>query len=175
MSFPEAQLCTGLPADEARRLARETVEHSGWVQDLIRIASDPEGGTAPRKAAWVLRHAALCDASALAGQGLALLRAVDESQDASVHRELLKTLLELPQAELNALGEELHELGLGLCADTSLPVAMVHVGVQLIHASGLPWNEEVADVWRERGARAETVPLARFLSKQLQAIEKRRP
>ena len=72
------------------------------------------------------------------------------------------------------MGEDLYDLGLGLCADTSLPVAMVHVGVQLLHASGMSLGEDVADVWRERGANAETVPLARFLSKQLEAMKKRR-
>ena len=72
------------------------------------------------------------------------------------------------------MGEDLYDLGLGLCADASLPVAMVHVGVQLLQASGLPLGEEVAEVWRERGTNAETAPLARFLSKQLEAMKKRR-
>ena len=48
--------------------------------------------------------------------------------------------------------------------------AMVHVGVMLLHASGMPLGEEVALVWRERGAKAETAPLARFLSKQLASM-----
>jgi len=173
MSFPESRLRTGLPAEEAKELARETAHHPDWVLDLLRISGQPRGGTAPRKAAWVLRHAGLYDKSVVAGHGVAILRAVDQSQDASVHRELLKTLLELPREELKAMGEALHDLGLGLCADTTLPVAMVHVGVQLLHASGLQLGEEVADVWRERGAHAETAPLARFLAKQLNGIQKR--
>jgi hypothetical protein len=125
MSFPEARLRTGLPAEEAKGMARETAHHPDWVLDLLRISGQPKGGTIPRKASWVLRHAALYD------------------------------------------------LGLGLCADTTLPVAMVHVGVQLLHASGMPLGEEVAEVWRERGAHAETAPLARFLAKQLNGIQKR--
>lgn len=165
---------TGLPAEEAKRLARETIHHPDWVHDLILISSQPEGGTIPRKASWVLRHAALYDKSVVVGHGAAILRAVDQSQDTSVHRELLKALVELPAAELNSMGEDLYDLGLGLCADTSLPVAMVHVGVQLLHASGMSLGEDVADVWRERGANAETVPLARFLSKQLDGMTKRR-
>lgn len=174
MRFPEARLRTGLPAEEAKRLARETIHHPDWVHDLILISSQPEGGTIPRKASWVLRHAALYDKSVVVGHGAAILRAVDQSQDTSVHRELLKSLVELPAAELNSMGEDLYDLGLGLCADTSLPVAMVHVGVQLLHASGMSLGEDVADVWRERGANAETVPLARFLSKQLDGMTKRR-
>jgi hypothetical protein len=170
MSFPEARLRTGLPAEEAKQLARETAQHPDWVQDLVRISAQPEGGTVPRKASWVLRHAALHDNSVLAGQGAALLRAVDQSRDVSVQRELLKALLEVPKVELRASGGELYDLGLGLCADTSLPVAMVHVGVQLLHASGRRLGEEVAEVWRERGAHAETAPLGRFLAKQLSSL-----
>ena len=94
-------------------------------------------------------------------------------QDTSVHRELLKALLEAPEEELRRLGPELFDLGLGLCADASLPVAMVHVGVLLLHASGEPLGAEVAEVWRERGANAETAPLARFLAKQLEALSRR--
>ena len=41
------------------------------------------------------------------------------------------------------MGEELYDLGLGLCADDTMPVAMVHVGVLLLHASGLKLGEEV--------------------------------
>lgn len=174
MGFPEQQLRTGLPAEEAKLLAQEVTLHPEWANDLIEFASHPQGGTVARKASWVLRHAALHDKSVLAGHGFAILRAVDQSQDASVHRELLKALVELPAAELTSMGEDLYDLGLGLCADTSLPVAMVHVGVQLLHASGMPLGEEVAEVWMERGAKAETAPLARFLSKQLEAMKKRR-
>lgn len=93
--------------------------------------------------------------------------AVDASMDPSVHRELLKALLEAPKGELRAFGQELYELGLGLCADRTLPVALVHVGVQILKASGAPLGEEVREVWTERGATAETPPLARFLSKQI--------
>lgn len=174
MSFPEAKLRTGLPAAEAKAFAAETTCHPEWVCDLIRICAQPAGGTAPRKAAWVLRHAALQDPSCVAGQARAMLDAVDSSQDSSVHRELLKALLEVPKAELHAMADELYDLGLGLCADATLPVAMVHVGAMLLHASGLPLGEEVAQVWRERGAQAETAPLARFLSKQLATMRSRR-
>lgn len=170
MSFPEERLRTGLPAAEAKQLAHETARHPDWVQDLLRISSHPKGGTVPRKASWVLRHAALCDKSVIQGHGASILRAVDQSADASVHRELLKALLEVSKPELEELGEDLYELGLGLCADTALPVAMVHVGVQLLHASGCRLGEEVVEVWRERGARAETAPLGRFLAKQLSSL-----
>ena len=174
MSFPEARLRTGLPAEEAKELARETARRPDWVRDLIRISGHPKGGTVPRKASWVLRHSALCDKSILKGQSAAILRSVDQSPDPSVHRELIKTLLELPSDELHCMGEDLYQLGIGLCADTTLPVAMVHVGVQLLHASGLPLGDDVAEVWRERGAHAETGPLARFLNKQLEALERGR-
>lgn len=38
---------------------------------------------------------------------------------------------------------------------------------ELLKASGVPLSEEVREVWTERGATAETPPLARFLSKQI--------
>ena len=171
MSFPEARLFTGLPATEAKAFAQETTAHPEWVLDLIRISSRPDGGTIPRKAAWVLRHAALLDAKCIEGQARSILDAVDASSDASVHRELLKALLEAPQQELHAMGEELYDLGLGLCADDTMPVAVVHVGVLLLHASGLKLGSEVTEVWRDRGQTAKTAPLARFLSKQLAALQ----
>ena len=171
MSFPEARLFTGLPAPEAKAFAQETTAHPERVLDLIRISSRPDGGTVPRKSAWVLRHAALLDAKCIEGQARSILDAVDASSDASVHRELLKALLEAPQQELHAMGEELYDLGLGLCADDTMPVAMVHVGVLLLHASGLKLGSEVTEVWRARGQTAKTAPLARFLSKQLAAIQ----
>ena len=171
MSFPEARLQTGLPATEAKAFAKETTTHPEWVIELIDISSRPDGGTVPRKAAWVLRHAALLDANCIQGQARSILDAVDASSDASVHRELLKALLEAPQQELHAVSEELYDLGLGLCADDTMPVAMVHVGVLLLHASGLKLGQEVVEVWRERGQTAKTAPLARFLSKQLAALQ----
>jgi hypothetical protein len=172
MNFPEARLCTGLPVNEAKALAREATEHQEWVSDLIRISSRPEGGTIPRKSSWVLRHAALLDANCIEGHARSILDAVNTSQDSSVHRELLKALLEASPHELQAMGEDLHELGLGLCADDTMPVAMVHVGVLLLHASGLKLGSEVAEVWRERGQTAKTASLARFLSWQLAALER---
>ena len=171
MTFPEARLRTGLPATEAKAFAKETTHHPGWVHDLIRISSHPEGGTVPRKAAWVLRHAALMSPACIRGRASAILDAVDACQDASVHRELLKALLEAPKDELSALGESLYDLGLGLCADPKSPVAMVHVGVMLLHASSLPLGEEVVEVWRDKGRSAPTQPLARFLAKQLAALK----
>ena len=51
---------------------------------------------------------------------------MDASQDVGVHRELLKALLEAPEQELHAMAEDLYDLGLGLCADDAMPVAMVH-------------------------------------------------
>ena len=171
MSFPEARLFTGLPATEAKALAKKTTAHPEWVLDLIRISSRPDGGTVPRKASWVLRHAALLDANCIQGQARSILNAVDASSDASVHRELLKALLEAPQQELHAMGEELHDLGLGLCGDDTIPVAMVHVGVLLLYASGLKLGSEVVEVWRDRGQTAKTAPLARFLSKQLAMLQ----
>lgn len=173
MSFPEARLQTGLPVKEAKAFAKETTAHPEWVHDLIRISARPDGGTVPRKASWVLRHAALFDANCMRGQARSILDAVDASPDASVHRELLKALLEAPQQELHAIGEELYALGLGLSADDTMPVAMVHVGVLLLHASGLKLGSEVVEVWRERGQTAKTAPLARFLSKQISAIQPR--
>ena len=171
MSFPEARLFTGLPAAEAKACAKETTAHPEWVLDLIRISSRPDGGTVPRKASWVLRHTALLDSNCIHGHVRSILDAVDASSDASVHRELLKALLEAPQQELHAMGEELYDLGLGLCADDTMPVAMVHVGVLLLHASGFKLGAEVAEVWRDRGQTAKTAPLARFLSKQLAALQ----
>lgn len=170
MTLPEDRLRTGLPVTEAKTFARDTVRKPAWVDELIRIASNPQGGTVPRKASWVLRHAALSDPVVVKGKGTDILDAVNESQDPSVHRELLKALLEVDPTELARLGEDLYDLGLGLCADEGTPVAMVHVGVLLLHASQKPLGQEVAEVWSRRGAHAETAPLARFLSKQLAAL-----
>ena len=140
-----------------------SVASSTWLLDRATVA----------RLLLVLRHAALHNPACVADRGVALLDAVDDSQDTSVHRELFKALLEAPEEELRRLGPELFDLGLGLCADASLPVAMVHVGVLLLHASGEPLGAEVAEVWRERGANAETAPLARFLAKQLEALSRR--
>ena len=41
MTFPEDRLRTGLPATEAKAFARDTIRNPAWVDDLIRIASDP--------------------------------------------------------------------------------------------------------------------------------------
>ena len=105
------------------------------------------------------------------GHARSILDAVEPTQtQASI--ELLKALLEAPEQELHAMAEDLYDLGLGLCADDTMPVAMVHVGVLLLHASGLKLGSEVGEVWRERGQTAKTAPLARFLSKQLAALQR---
>ena len=171
MTFSEDRLRTGLSATETKAFARDTVRNPAWVDELICIASNPQGGTVPRKASWVLRHAALGDPFVVKGKGVDILDAVDESQDPSVHCELLKALSEIDPTELSKLGGDLHDLGLGLCADEGMPVAMVHVGVFLLHASQKPLGQEVAKVWATRGAHAETAPLARFLGKQLAALK----
>ncbi len=173
MRFPEDSLRTGLPVEEVQRLAQKAAIRPDWIADLIEISGRPQGGTASRKASWILRHVARLDTTCIAHQSQALLRAIDQSGDPRVHRELLKALLDLPKEELEGMGEDLYELGLGLCADPSLPVAMVHVGVQLLHTSGQPLGEEVVEIWRERGAQAETPALARFLAMQLASRNRR--
>jgi hypothetical protein len=110
------------------------------------------------------------DKSCVTGLVSGILDAVDQCEDTSVHHELLKALLEVPNYERRQLGPELYDLGLGLCPDSSQPVAMVFVGVQLLTASGCDLGEEVREVWRERGTSAQTAPIARFLSRQLAAI-----
>ena len=79
----------------------------------------------------------------------------------------MKAMLLAPQEELAGRAEELCHLGLGFCADPSLPAAMVRVGVQMIEASQLPVGEDVLDVWRARGSQAEAPTMARFLAKQI--------
>lgn len=108
------------------------------------------------------------DKSCVTGLVSGILDAVDQCEDTSVHHELLKALLEVPNYERRQLGPELY--GLGLCPDSSQAVAMVYVGVQLLTASGSDLGEEVREVWRERGTSAQTAPIARFLSRQLAAI-----
>ena len=78
MTFPEERLRTGIPATEAKAFARATVRNPAWVDELIRIASNPLGGTVPRKASWVLRNTALGDPSVVKGKGMNILDAVDE-------------------------------------------------------------------------------------------------
>ena len=162
---------TGLPATKAKAFSKDTLRNPAWVDDLIRIASDPIGGTVPRKASWVLRHAALGDPAVVKDKAVDILDAVDEFQYPSVHHELLKALLEVDPTELARLGEDLYDLGLGLCAGEGMPVAMVYVGMLLLHASQQPLRQEVAEVWARRGADAETAPLVHFLSKQLAALK----
>ena len=50
MIFPEDRLRTGLPATETKAFARDTVRNPACVDELIRIACDPRGGTVSRKA-----------------------------------------------------------------------------------------------------------------------------
>ena len=109
--FPRGQVVRAFRPRRPASLRPGTTAHPEWVLDLIHISSRPDGGTVPRKAAWVLRHAALLDAKCIEGQARSILDAVDASSDASVHRELLKALLEAPQQELHAMGEELYDLG----------------------------------------------------------------
>ena len=49
MTFPEVRLRTGLPAVEAKAFAKEASSHPEWVEELIRISSDPDGGTVPER------------------------------------------------------------------------------------------------------------------------------
>lgn len=152
---------------EAQRLGQEASQRPAWIQDLIGAIQEPHDAVAPRKAAWVLKQAAMHDNGCVVGQTGLLLATTERTSDPSVWRELLKAMLLAPQKELAGRAEELYHLGLGFCADPALPAAMVHVGVQMIEASQLPVGEDVLDVWRERGSQAETPTMARFLAKQI--------
>ena len=76
MTFPEDRFRASLPATEAKVFARDTVSNPAWVDELIQISFDPNGGNVPRKASWVLRHAALGDPAVVKGKAVDILDAV---------------------------------------------------------------------------------------------------
>lgn len=124
-------LVTGLGIAEVIALADYATEDETWVPALLEACkhSKPKN----RKAAWVLHHIFLRHPRLIEPQVAQIIEALDASEDGSVHRELLKVLVEvkLNDADWMKYSSMLFDLGVGMLFDEDQTKGMHYIAMRL--------------------------------------------
>jgi len=124
-------LVTGIGITEVVALADYATEDATWVPALLEACklSKPKN----RKAAWVLHHIFLRHPRFIEPQVAQIIGALDASNDGSVHRELLKVLVEvkLNEADWMKYRAMLFDLGVGILFDEDQTKGMYYIAMRL--------------------------------------------
>lgn len=104
------------------------------IPALIDASKYPKPKNRARKASWVLHHISDRHPELIQPYLVELLDILDESEDTSVYREILKiyTEVKLSKSQLQALREPLYELGVGMLYDDSLQKGLHYISMRLI-------------------------------------------
>ena len=125
------ELVTALGIAEVIALADYATEDATWVPALLEACKHPKPRN--RKAAWVLHHIFLRHPRFIEPNVKQLIEALDASEDGSVHRELLKVLVEvkLNKNDWVEFSPMLFDLGVGILFDQGQTKGMHYIAIRL--------------------------------------------
>ena len=126
------ELVTALGISEVIALADYATEDATWVPALLEACKHPKPRN--RKAAWVLHHIFLRHPRFIEPNVKQLIEALDASEDGSVHRELLKVIVEvnLNEADWMKYSSMLFDLGVGILFDVDQTKGMHYIAMRLV-------------------------------------------
>jgi hypothetical protein len=126
------ELVTALGIAEVVSLADYATEDETWVPTLLEACKHSKPRN--RKAAWVLHHIFLRHPRFIEPKVEQIISALDASEDGSVHRELLKVLVEvnLNEAEWMKFSSMLFDLGEGILFDEDQTKGMHYIAMRLV-------------------------------------------
>lgn len=104
------------------------------IPALIEASKHPQPKNRDRKAAWVLHHIADRHPSHLEPYMIELMDVLDESDDKSVYREILKIYADfnLTDSQFKTVQDTLFHLGIGLLYDDSLQKGLHYIAMRLV-------------------------------------------
>ena len=126
------ELVTALGIAEVVALADYATEDETWVPALLEACKHSKPRN--RKAAWVLHHIFLRHPRFIEPKVEQIISALDASEDGSVHRELLKVLVEvnLNEADWMKYRAMLFDLGVGILFDEDQTKGMHYIAMRLV-------------------------------------------
>ena len=126
------ELVTALGIAEVVALADYATEDETWVPALFEACTHSKPRN--RKAAWVLHHIFLRHPRFIEPKVEQLIAALDASEDGSVHRELLKVLVEvkLNDEDWIKFSSMLFDLGVGILFDEDQTKGMHYIAMRLV-------------------------------------------
>jgi len=125
------ELVTAIGIEKVVSLADYAPEDPTWVPALLVACTDPKPRN--RKAAWVLHHIFLRHTNLIEPQVEPLIEILHASKDGSVHRELLKILVEIKinEVEWVKFSPLLFDLGVGILFDEDQKKGMHYIAIRL--------------------------------------------
>ena len=125
------ELVTALGIADVVALADYATVDETWVPALFEACTHSKPRN--RKAAWVLHHIYLRHPRFIEPKVEQLIAALDASNDGSVHRELLKVLVEvkLNEADWMKYRAMLFDLGVGILFDEDQTKGMYYIAMRL--------------------------------------------
>jgi predicted alpha-1,2-mannosidase len=127
-------LVTAMGRETVVELADYAVDDPTWVPALIEACKHPKPKNRDRKAAWVLHHIFLRHPELIEGRAEELLDILDDSEDTSVYREILKILpdIKLSADQMKSIKDPMLELGIGLLHDENWSKGMHYIAMRLV-------------------------------------------
>jgi hypothetical protein len=138
------ELVTALGREQAVELADFATEDESWVPALFDACKYPKPRNRNRKAAWVIHHIFLRHPEIIEPRVVQLIDVLDASEDSSVHRELLKVVveIEIDNTEWMKFSPMLFDLGVGLLFDETQTKGMHYIAIRLTERFMSSENEQ---------------------------------
>ena len=127
------ELVTALGREQVIELADFASEDNSWVPALLEASKYLKPRNRNRKAAWVIHHIFLRHPKLIEPRFKQLIDVLDASEDSSVHRELLKVIVEvkIDKSEWVKFSPMLFDLGVVLLCDASQNKSMHYIAIRL--------------------------------------------
>jgi hypothetical protein len=127
------ELVTALGREQVIELADFASEDNSWIQALLEACKYLKPRNRNRKAAWVIHHIFLRHPKLIESRFEQLIDVIDVSEDSSVHRELLKVILEveIDKSEWVQFSPMLFDLGVGILFDEAHTKGMHYIAIRL--------------------------------------------
>ena len=127
------ELVTALGREQVVVLADFATEDESWVPALFDACKYPKPRNRNRKAAWVLHHIFLRHPELIEPRVEHVIDVLDASEDSSVHRELLKVIVEveIDKSEWMKYSPMLFDLGVGLLFYETQTKGMNYIAIRL--------------------------------------------
>lgn len=138
------RLETGMGRSEVLEIADFAPQDPTLIPVLIEYSKQSKPKSKPMKASWVLHHIANRHPSLIEPYVFDLMDILDESDNTSVYREILKILcdIKLTDSQFNELKVPLFDLAIELLYDDSMQKGLHYISMRLTQRYGTSLEEK---------------------------------
>lgn len=128
------KLITAMGRETGIEIADTAPSDPSLIPSLIKASKHFQPVNRARKASWVLHHISDRHPQLMSPYIFELMDVLDESEDTSVYREILKIFCDfkLSPDQFESLKEVLYDLGIGLLYDDSLQKGLHYIAMRLV-------------------------------------------